>query len=255
MKPILQISNFIALILTLVINYLSNTGIFNGNTMATISAENQNLFTPAGYAFSIWGIIYIFLFSFVIYQGLSLFYKSFDDKVVLQIGWWFVVTCLANSAWVLAWLYNYIGISVLIMLLLLFSLLQIVIKTEMELTMIPLKKIVFTWWPFSIYFGWISVAAIANISAYLTKIEWDGFGISEINWAIIMIFIAGIINLFMIWKRNMREFALVGIWALLAVAVANYNSVQPVVIAAIFVSLVLLLNVLIHAFKNRNQFL
>jgi len=69
MKKIYQITNGVALVITVIINYLSNTGIFNGETMATVSAKYQNLFTPAGYAFSIWGLIYLGLFGFVIYFG------------------------------------------------------------------------------------------------------------------------------------------------------------------------------------------
>lgn len=91
----------------------------------------------------------------------------------------------------------------------------------MELSNPPFKKIIFLWWPFCIYSGWIAVALIANIAAYLTKIQWDGFGLSQITWTIIMILVAGAINLFMTWKRNMREFTLVGVWGLVAVAVTN----------------------------------
>ena len=253
MKRTLQICNLLALIFTLIINYLSNTGIFNGNTMASVSANYQNLFTPAGYAFSIWGIIYIGLFFFVIYQGRSIFKKTADDEMVMQIGWWFVISCFANSIWILAWLYDFTGFSVLIMFILLFSLIQIVVRTEMELTLIPLKKIAFLWWPFAIYSGWVTVASIANISAYLTKIGWEGFGISDVSWAIIMICIAGVINLLMIWGRNMREFGLVGIWALVAVAVANSDSYPLVEVAAFIVAAIIFINTSVHAFLNRRR--
>jgi len=225
-KKTLAIANGIALIVTIIMNYLSNTGIFNGNTMASVSEQYQNNFTPAGYAFSIWGLIYLGLIAFIFYQGKFLFQKgkseSFDnEKTVFQIGWWFVVSCIANCLWIVTWLYDYTGLSVLIMMLLLFSLFQIVVRTHMELSNPPFKKIIFLWWPFCIYSGWITVALIANIAAYLTKIQWDGFGLSQITWTIIMILVAGAINLFMTWKRNMREFTLVGVWGLVAVAVTN----------------------------------
>lgn len=253
MKKRLQVANTIALIVTIIINYLSNTGIFNGNTMATVSAKYQNYFTPAGYAFSIWGLIYIGLFAFVMYQGSNLFKKNEDDWPVLQIGWWFVVSCMANCLWVLAWLYDYTGLTVLIMVLLLVSLLRIIINTNMEIEDAPLKKIVFVWWPFCLYSGWITVALIANIAAYLTKIEWDGFGLSEITWTILMICVAGIINLFMTWNRNMREYALVGAWALIAIAVANWKGIQIIVHAALVVAIILMLSSGVHAFINRKS--
>ena len=251
MKKVLQILNAAALIATIVINYLSNTGIFNGNTMATVSDRYHNYFTPAGYAFSIWGIIYLGLIVFVIYQARSLFKTSRNDWPVLEIGWWFIVSCVANSLWVITWLYDYIGSSVIIMMILLFSLIKIIFATRMELDDLPLKKIAFVWWPFCLYSGWITVALVADISAWLTKINWNGFGISEVTWAIIMIIIAGIINLIISWKRNMREFALVGAWALIAISVANWNSQQSIKIIAIIVASILLINSGIHAYKNR----
>lgn len=255
MKRILQVANGIALIVTIIINYLSNTGIFNNNTMASVSARYQNYFTPAGYAFSIWALIYIGLLAFVIYDGRSLFKHTVQqDNTVLQIGWWFVLSCLANCCWVIAWLYDYTGLSVLIMALLLFCLLKIIVNTRMELDKIPLTKIAFVWWPFSLYSGWITVAIIANIAAYLTKINWNGWGITAIGWAVIMLIAAGIINLIMTWRRNMREYALVGVWALIAIAVANYNSTPLVVYTAIIVAAILFISSSIHAYQNRKDF-
>ena len=251
MKKILQIANILALIGTIIINYLSNTGLFNGNTMATVSARYQNYFTPAGYAFSIWGLIYIGLLTFVIYQGRSLFKEAADGWPAREIGWWFVISCIANSLWVFAWLYDYTGLSVIIMIILLISLIKIILNTRMELDDLPLKKIAFVWWPFCIYSGWISVALIADIAAWLTKIKWDGFGISGIAWTIIMIIIAGIINLFMTWNRNMREYALVAAWALIAIAVANRNVESSIVITAIVMAAILFISSTIHGYKNK----
>ncbi|MGN6249033.1 MAG: hypothetical protein ACTHNG_11795 [Ginsengibacter sp.] len=251
MKKVLQVSNIIALIITLVINYLSNTGIFNGNTMATVSARYQNYFTPAGYAFAIWGLIYLGLLAYVIYQAASLFKKTTDDWPVPQIGWWFVVSCAANSLWVFAWLYDYIGLSVVIMIVLLFSLIKIIWNTRMELDDLLFKKIAFVWWPFCLYSGWITVALIADIAAWLTKIQWNGFGISGSGWAIIMIIIAGIINLTVTWTRNMREYALVAVWALIAIAVANNGNAISVVYTAIIVAVILFISSGVHAYLNR----
>jgi hypothetical protein len=251
MKKVLQVSNGVALIITLIINYLSNTGIFNGNTMATVSARYQNYFTPAGYAFSIWGLIYLGLLAFVIYQGRSLFKKVEDNWPVQEIGWWFIVSCAANSLWVFAWLYDYTGLSVIIMIVLLLSLIKIIFNTRMELDDLPLKKIAFVWWPFCLYSGWITVAIVADIAAWLTKIHWNGFGLSGVAWAIIMIIVAGIINLIVTWNRNMREYALVGAWALVAIAVANWESATSIVVAAIVVASVLFVSSGIHAYKNR----
>ncbi|PKP27066.1 MAG: hypothetical protein CVU03_00535 [Bacteroidetes bacterium HGW-Bacteroidetes-2] len=252
MNTTLKITNTIALLATLFINYLANTGLINGNTMATVSAKYENLFTPAGYSFAIWGIIYVFLLGFIIYQGLSLFNKAKINDFATLLGWWFVVSCVANSLWVFAWLYEFIGVSVILILILLFSLLKIIVRTNMERWDAPLKTIAFLWWPFSIYSGWITVASIANIAAYLTKIGWDGFGLSEVFWTITMILIAGMLHLFITWNRNMREFALVGVWALIAIAVANWEAQPTIVYTAIITAIILFLSSSFHAYNNRS---
>ncbi len=254
MKKTLQIANGIALVFTIVMSYISNSGAFDGKTMKTISDSYWNYFTPAGYAFSIWGIIYLALFGFVLYTGRSLFTKKEDnDTIVLEIGWWFVISCIGNSAWVVAWLYDYVFLSVGIMLIVLISLIKIIINTRMELDFQPLHRYLLIYWPFAFYSGWITVAFIADIAAYLTKIQWDGFGISDITWAIIMISVAGLLNIAMILTRNLREFALVGIWALIAIAVSNSDKGSAdVVVAAYIVAALIFITIGYSGFKSRN---
>lgn len=253
MKKTLQVANIIALIVTVVINYLSNTGVFNNNTMASVSARYQNYFTPSGYAFSIWGLIYLLLAAFAIYQAQGISGKREVPAVVEKIGWLFVVSCVANSAWVLAWLYDFTGLSVLIMIILLCSLWMIIVRTRMEMDLIPIKKIALTWWPFAIYLGWISVALIANVAAYFTKIGWDGFGLSPVAWTVIMICVAGMVYIGLTWKRNLRESSMVGVWALVAVAVANWGTAPAVVNAALIVSAIIFISSGIHAYRNRGR--
>ncbi len=251
MKKTLQIANIAALIVTIIFNYVAGAGLINGQTIGDISARYDNLFTPAGYAFSIWGLIYLMLAGFVIYQARGLFKKVENNDFILQIGWWFVSSCIANSLWLIAWVHDYLGLSVLLITVLLSSLMKIVVNTNMERWDAPFPKIVLLWWPFCFYSGWITVAIIANISAYLTKISWQGWGMNDPAWAIIMIIAAGLINLFMIVSRNMREFALVGIWGLTAVSVANWGTHQPIVITAVIVSAILFVAISIHGYKNR----
>ncbi|MCT8339512.1 tryptophan-rich sensory protein [Flavobacteriaceae bacterium TK19130] len=252
MKKTLQIANIIAFIATIIVNYASNTGAINNTTIGEVSASMQNLFTPAGYAFSIWGVIYLLLLGFIIYQSRSLFTKVRDDAFILKTGWWFVLSCTANILWVLFWLYGYFSYSILAIFVLLFSLIMIVMRNRMELWDGPISVIAFLWWPFVFYSGWVTVASIANVSAYLTSIDWNGWGISEPTWAIIMLLVAGVINLAITWTRNMREFALVGVWAVVAIAVANLNEHQSVTYTAIFVAAILFVSSSVHAFKNRD---
>jgi hypothetical protein len=251
MKKILPVANGLALIVTIIINYLSNTGVFNGNTMATVSARYPSLFTPAPYAFTIWIVIYISLLGFVVYQGRSLRGNEEAAIAVQQVGWWFVLSCLANCAWILAWLYDLTGLSVLIMVALLFCLLRIIWRTDMELTDPPLRTIAGLWWPFCWYFGWITSALLANISAWFTKIGWSGFGLPPAMIAIIMIILAGAVYLFMTWRRNIREAAFVGVWALVAIAVADFHRSPAVTRFAVGMAAILFVSSSIHGYMNR----
>ena len=253
MKKGLQIANGLAFGSTVFINYLSNTGVMNNTTIGEISGGLRSLFTPAGYAFAIWGLIYTMLFGFAIYQGRSLFVKVRDDDFVIKTGWWFVISCIANCAWVFSWIYEYTALSCVFIFLLLISLLKIVWNNKMELWDAPFSVIVFLWWPFVIYSGWVTVASIANVSAYLVKIDWNGFGLSPVTWTLIMISVATIVNLAVTWKRNMREFALVGAWALIAIGVANQNGESMIVNTAYITAGILIISSLIHGFINRKK--
>ena len=247
MKKTLQFTNILTFLAMVAVNYYSNTGAINGETMASISAEYENLFTPAGYAFSIWGLIYLGLAGFVVFQAVS----GKGKESAAKIGWWFVISCILNISWIFAWLNHLVGFSVIIMSLLLLSLIAIIFRTRMELDDEPLSVIGFVWWPFSFYSGWISVALIANTAAYFASIGWNGFGISEVNWTLIMILVAAAINLLITWTRNMREFALVGAWGLVAVGVANKGGQNLIFYTALAVAAVLLVSIGIHGYKNR----
>lgn len=253
MKRIFQISNAVALMTTVIINYLSNTGIFNNETMATISAKYQNLFTPAGYAFSIWGLIYLGVFGFVIYYGPFSKETTHKNQVIEKVGWWFVISCIANSFWVIAWLYEYTFITILLMGLLFVSLLKIILNTEDDLVKSSFQTSLFLKIPFYIYSGWISVALIANVAAYLKKMDWNGFGISETTWTVLLFCIATIIHLFMIWKRNMPAFGMVAVWALIAIAVANKTVNDTVYLSAIIFAIFIFTNVALRFFGLKKR--
>lgn len=251
MKKTLAISNTIALVITIAINYLSNTGFINGNTMKTISDRYENYFTPAGYAFSIWGVIYLGLLGFIYYGWRTLADKNND--VLTKVGWWFVTSCVANSLWVMVWLYDHIGLSVAVMILLLLSLFKIIqnanISGQGKADTITRLCVI---WPFSIYFGWVSVALIADVAAFLTKIGWDGWGISGLTWTIIMLCTAGFVNLLVIQVKKIYAYGLVGIWAVLAISVANQNADPSIVYTCYGVAGIILVSIVFNLIKTRS---
>lgn len=253
MKKTLQILNGIAFVSVIIINYISNIGIIDGKTIGSVSNNIQSLFTPAGYAFSIWGLIYLLLFGFIIYQGRSLFKKNINDDFINKTGIWFIVSCIANSIWVFLWIYEYTGLSCIFIFLLLFSLLKIVLNNNMQLQKVSISKFIFLHLPFVIYSGWVTVASVANVSSYLTKISWSGFGFSDEFWTITMIIIAVIINTIVVYSRKMYAFALVGAWALAAIGVANETTNSTVAFISFIGAVDLILSVVAIYLKNRKH--
>lgn len=251
MKKTLQILNGIAFISTIFINYLSNTGIMNGKTIGSISDNIKSLFTPAGYAFSIWGLIYSLLFGFIFYQGRSLFKKNINDDFILKINYWFIISCVANCLWIFSWVYEYTGISCLFIFMLLFSILKIIFNNNLQIEKTSKSRLLFLNLPFVIYGGWVTVASMANVSSFLVKLNWNGFNISPILWTIIMIIIATVINIIVVYKRNMYAFAFVGTWALIAIGVANQTNENSITYVTYFASALLVSYNIFRKIKNR----
>ncbi len=247
----LAVFNFLSVVLNIAISYISQTGIINGNTMGSISDKYSNLFTPADYAFSIWGIIYIGLLAFSGFMLQQAYTGGKYTDFIRKTSFWFILANIASSLWVFAWLYEYPGISVILMFLILTKLLKIINNNEMELWDAPFKIILFYWWPICLYSGWISVAVIANMASFLNVIGWDGAIFSEVEWTVIMIAVAVIINLLMIHLRNMREFAAVGVWALIAIYFRHLGSEELIATTAMAGAILIFLNITYHAYINR----
>lgn len=252
MKKTFALVNFLSVILVLLINGLSQAQRWNDTTIGEISGKYDNLFTPASYAFSIWGLIFLMLIGYSLFQIRRAFFSKKETPSITQTGWWFTITNILNTGWVVAFTYDYIGISVLIMLGILFSLLQVIRKTNMERWDAPIEVIVFAWWPICIYAGWIAVATIANVSAFLVSQGVAGSELSQIIWTMVMITIAVVLNILMVWLRNLREFATVAIWALIAIFIRHKDNYESVAYYALAGAIILLFIVGLHAFNNRS---
>lgn len=242
--------NLLSVLFAIMMSYFSQILEINNNTIREISLENDTLFTPTGFTFAIWGIIYIGL---LIMAGHHL-YRTFindEEELNFKTGPWFIIANVANALWVLVWLYEYAFLSVLFMLIILFSLIKLILMNNMERWDAPFKTIAYFWWPICLYSGWITVATIANISSVLVKYNWDGWGLSEVLWANIMIIAAFLINLIILYTRNMREFAIVGVWALFGIYYKNSATETDVAYVAIAAAILLFLNIAYHGFINR----
>lgn len=249
-KKLLVILNTITLAIVIFINYLSASGAINGQTVGEVSRRYQTLFTPAGYAFSIWGLIYLGLLFFIGFQWFALI-KQKNVEIIEKTGLFFIIANLANIGWLFLWLYEFVGLSVIAMIILFLSLIKIVQRLDLEMWDAPVRIIFFVWWPFVIYFGWIITALTANIAVWLTFIGWNGSPLNPEIWTIILIIIASAIYIILILKRNLRESAAVGIWALIAIAVRHGSAETGITVTAIIAAAVILIFIAYHGFKNR----
>jgi hypothetical protein len=247
---VLLIMNSVTLLFTLLMNYLTVAGELTGATVGEISARYENLFTPAGYAFSIWGIIYMGMLGFLGYQWYA-WIKDRNDEYLRRTGIWFIMSNISNGAWIIAWTSDYIGLSFFLILTLLFSLLMLMFRLRLEIWDAPVRIIAFVWWPVCIYLGWIVAATMANLAAYSVSLKPDDAFALHAEWVILQIAAASVIYLLLIYYRNMREAALTGVWALVAISVKQWHFTQSVAYAAIIASFILLIYAFAHAIRNK----
>lgn len=211
---LLQIGFYIAMV---TVNAMANILPINGYNTGEISSMYPNLFVPAGFTFGIWGIIYFLLLIYVSYSTQLLWKQNTQSpvfKAVNHIAPLFLLSCTLNAIWIVNWHYLFIYSSLFIMILLLATLVNInnqfeTFKSELSITQ---KFILVT--PFTIYLAWICVATIANTTALLVSIEWNGFHIAPWIWSCSMIVIACVLATVYTLKRNAIAFALVIAWAL-----------------------------------------
>ena len=208
--------NVIAFVLTVVVNSLAgSTTLIGGVNTAQVSDSNPSLITPAGYVFAIWGVIYVLLAVFIIFQALP---KEQGKGYQGKIGWLFVLSCLINIVWLFLWQYGQLGLSVVLMFMLLATLIMIYLRLDIGRSAATRREKLAVHLPFSVYLGWITIASIANVSATLVSLNWDGFGISPTAWAILIVIVALMITLIMTAMRKDIAYSLVVVWALIGIA-------------------------------------
>ncbi|MGD9618703.1 MAG: tryptophan-rich sensory protein [Mycolicibacterium sp.] len=226
-----------------VMNVLANALPLNGRRTGEVSQEYQNLFTPAGLTFSIWSVIYLLLGIHVLYQ-LGFFHgrQPGSERTALlnRIGLLFATSSVANTAWVFAWHYGLIPLSAVLIVVILVCL--ILIANAVRVADLSARERWFVGVPFSVYFGWTTVATVANVTVLLVYLNWDGFGWSEATWAVIVVLVAMAIGTVTTLRNRDLAYGLVLIWAFVGILIRQTSSDgldgrYPVVIATVVVSL------------------
>lgn len=238
----LVVITYLAMVIT---NYLANALPLNGRRTGDISDAYPSLFTPAGITFSIWGVIYLLLGAHVLYQ-LGLFRdrpETPEEAALLnRVGILFAVSSIANTAWVFAWHFDLIPLSAVLIVTILVCLALIV--TTLRGADLGTRRRWLVGVPFSVYFGWTTVAVVANITVLLVSWKWDGFGLSESTWAATMVLVAMGIGTFTMTRNSDIAYGLVLIWAYVGIllrqtSATGFDGRYPQIVAAVIASLVI----------------
>jgi benzodiazapine receptor len=243
-----QILVALSILATLAVNVLANALPFNNLTTAEISDRFKVYFVPAGYVFSIWGLIYIGLVAYAVFQALP---AQRDNPRLRKVGYFVIIGCLANCVWLFLWHFEQFPLTLVAMLSLLAMLILVYLGLETGHTNVSAAE---TWAvriPFSIYLGWITVATIANVTDVLDFWNWDRFGIQPRDWTLILfaaiLVIAGLMSI----TRRDAAYNLVIVWALVGIAVKQ-SAAKSLVLGSL-VTAVLVLAVLAYILYSRRS--
>jgi hypothetical protein len=219
MKDIIrQVTVVLTVIATITINILANALPLNGLNTGEISDRFQVYFVPAGYVFSIWGVIYIGLIAYAIYQAMP---AQRQNPRLQATGWWVALGGLANIAWIFLWHYELFPLTIIAMLILLATLIVTYQRLGIGRTRVSPGERWAVHLPFSIYLGWITVATVANITSLLYYLNWDGFGLPPEVWMWIVLAAVLAIAVLMNFTRRDIAYTLVILWALAGIAIKH----------------------------------
>ncbi len=253
----IKIFVIITYILMIAVNGLANALPINGMNTGNVSDAYPNLFAPAGITFSIWGVIYILLAIYTLYQ-VGLFpdkAKEINSKLINKVGIMFSLSSLANAAWIFAWHYQRMLLSLLLMAVILLSLITINMMIDKE--NLSSKEKLFIRLPFSVYFGWITIATIANATTLLVSVGWSGFGLAESSWTIILLMTGVVIGGATAIKLGDIAYGVVLIWAysgiwIKHVSESGFSGQYPAVITAVMICIAVFIAMVIYLFYTKS---
>ncbi len=227
-----QILIVITFLFTITANGLANALPLNGQTTGTISDSFNVVFVPAGYVFSIWGIIYLLLAGYTLYQALP---SQRENPSLRRIGFLAALSNVLNGAWIFFWHFNLYVWTMVIMLALLATLIAIYLRLGIGTQKFTTTEKWLVSVPFSVYLGWITVATIANATALLKYSGWSGWGLDGQAWTVILLIAGVVISAAISLRHRDIGYALVLVWAFTGIAV-KWLGVYPAVVISAFVA-------------------
>lgn len=226
-----------------IVNVLANVLPLNGRTTAEISDSYPNLFAPAGITFAIWGLIYILLAGYTVYQFASVRQRAskLSEHTLEKVNQYFIASSLLNISWMLTWHYEVLWLSVLLMIGILYCLITIVMTLHGQ------KMSVRDGWlvrvPFSVYFAWVTVATIANITAYFVSIGWEG-GLRPAVGIVAVLLVTSIVTITITYRLRDWVYGTVIVWAYVGILLKHlstngWNGMYPTVIITLTILITL----------------
>lgn len=243
-----QFVNALSVAATIAMNILANALPFNGQNTGEISDRFQVYFVPDGYVFSIWGLIYIGWIAFAVYQFLP---AQRENPRLQKLGCWFALSGVFNAAWLLCWHYNLFGLSVLVMLALLGTLLISYLLLDVGRAVVSTAERWCVDTPVSVYLGWITVATVANVTSWLDSINWSGWGIPAPTWAVIMLLAASLLGLLMALTRRDAGYLFVLVWAFAGIGVKQ--AAFPIVANSAWAASAAVLGLAVYSILQRRK--
>lgn len=227
-----------SIVTLIVMNYLSTMRAFGGLTNAEVSDKYHTFVTPAGYAFAIWGLIFLGLLAFAVYQALPA--QRYNPRF-RAIGGWVMLNSLLNAIWSPIFNQEWMGVSVLVILAMLFSLLKIIDGLQLNRKPVGATETWLVRVPFSIYFGWLTVATILNVAVYLKATDFSLSGLTESAWAAGILVVGLMIGGFLFNRYRNVAYILVFSWAYIAIAVEQqqYDNVKVIAIAGAVIAVLM----------------
>ena len=247
----LRLLNLASFTIMVSVNALANILPIGGINTGAVSDSYPNLFAPAGLTFSIWGVIYVLLLLFCLYQ---LGMLGGNHALVKRIGPLFIMSSLANTAWIFSWNYRIIPLSLVLMTVLLVTLILTYLRISRAAGLSLFDKL-FMRLPFSIYFGWITVATIANVTTLLVDIGWNRFGLSESFWTVVAMAAGAVIGVAAMLRNKDPFYGLVILWAYLGILLKHLPSgafagrYEAVIIAVSILMTIVFAAVVMSAFR------
>jgi translocator protein len=233
-----QVLNLVAIVAVIAFNSLANVLPLNGQTTGSVSDRFPVYFVPAGYVFAIWGLIYVGLVAYGVYQALP---RQRHNPRLRGIDYLFLVSCVANIVWLFFWHFNLFLLTLPAMLTLLVALILIYWRLGIARAGASTAERWLVHVPFSTYLGWVSVATIANFADVLYFVRWDAGGLDPILWTVIMLAVATLLGVMMALTRRDVAYLLVLTWAFAGIAVKQSATLLVALPAGLAALLVLLL--------------